>query len=68
MANVSKINKIISEKLCEYGYSQRKLAFMMGYAHQASICQKISGKRNWTLEDVLMLSKIFNFERFDELF
>jgi len=68
MIPISKTSKVVALKMRENGYTQQKMAILLGYTHKSAINQKLTGKRNWTLSDILLLRELFGFEKFDELF
>ena len=44
------------------GYNQEKMANMMGYDTHTTYNRKIKGKRQFTVEDIVNLCKIFQIE------
>lgn len=55
------INKI-EELRMEHGYSQEQLAKMIGYSSRSTYNCKIKGSRQFTIEDVVNICKVFELE------
>lgn len=55
------INKI-EELRIEHGYSQEKLAKMIGYSSKSTYNLKIKGSRQFSIEDVVNICKVFHLE------
>lgn len=54
--------KLIEEKRLEHGYSQEGIAQLLGYkSHTAYYC-KIKGKRDFSVDDIVNICKLFQLE------
>ncbi len=54
--------KKVEQLRLQHGYNQEQLAIMMGYQGSSSYNSKAKGKRQFTVEDVVKLCKIYNVE------
>lgn len=54
--------KLIEEKRAEHGYSQDYLAEQLGYTSHVAYSRKVSGQRQFSIEDVVKICKLFNLE------
>ena len=57
--------KLIEEKRTEHSYSQEQIANLLGYESHTAYSRKISGKRQFTIEDVVKICKLFSLELSD---
>lgn len=46
----------------QHGYTQEKVAIMIGYESGAAYNRKIRGMRDFTIEDIAKLCKLFQVE------
>ena len=54
--------QLIEQKRLEHGYNQEQLARLMGYeSHTAYYC-KVKGKRQFSIEDIVKICKLFQLE------
>lgn len=57
--------ELIEEKRLEHGYNQEQIARKLGYeSHTAYYC-KIKGKRQFSIEDIVKICKLFQLELTD---
>jgi DNA-binding XRE family transcriptional regulator len=61
MVSMVDINKI-EELRIEHGYSQEQLAKMIGYGSRSTYNCKIKGSRQFTIEDIVNICKVFELE------
>ena len=54
--------KLIEEKRAEYAYSQEQIAKLLGYESHTAYNRKIKGKREFSIEDVVKICKLFQLE------
>ena len=54
--------QLIENLRMEHHYSQEQIAKMLGYDSHAAYSRKIKGQRQFTVEDVVALCKIFQLE------
>lgn len=61
MVNIELIEK--SRK--QHGYSKEKMSSLMGYEAKATYTKKSIGIRQFTIEDIVKICKLFNLELAD---
>ena len=52
--------KLIEEKRAEHGYSQDYLAEQLGYTSHVAYSRKVSGQRQFSIEDIAKLCSLFS--------
>lgn len=62
-ADTVKINiELIEQLRKQRGYSMEQMAAKLNYSSRATYCNKVNGHRNFTLNDLLIVSMIFDTE------
>lgn len=62
-ADTVKINiELIEQLRKQRGYSMEQMAAKLNYNSRATYCNKVNGHRNFTLNDLLIVSMIFDIE------
>ena len=60
---IDMINKdLIEAKRIEHGYSQEKMAELLGLGHRGTYCNKIKGTRPFTIEEIVKICKLFQLQ------
>ncbi len=54
--------QLIEQLRLQHGYTQEQIAIALGYESQAAYSRKVKGRRQFTVEDVVKLCKIFQLE------
>lgn len=57
--------QLIEELRLEHAYSQEQIAILLGYKSHTAYCYKINGKRDFSIEDIVKLCKLFSLELSD---
>lgn len=57
--------KLIEEKRAEYSYSQEQMGKFLGYESHTAYNRKIKGTRDFSIEDVVKICKLFELELSD---
>lgn len=57
--------KRIEELRIEHGYTQKQLASKLGYDSTSTYNRKIKGTREFTIEDIVKICKLFQVELID---
>ncbi len=57
--------KLIEQLRTEHNYSQEQMAKLIGYESDAAYNRKIKGKRDFSIEDIVKLCKLFQLELSD---
>jgi DNA-binding XRE family transcriptional regulator len=60
---VSMVNiQLIEELRIQHGYSQEQFAIMIGYGSRSTYNCKIKGTRQFSIEDVVKICKVFELQ------
>ncbi len=57
--------ELIEQKRLEHGYSQEQVAKFIGYESHNAYGRKINGKREFSVEDIVKLCKLYQLELTD---
>ena len=54
--------QLIEQLRQSHGYTQEQIAIMIGYESQAAYSRKVKGRRQFTIDDIIALCRIYNVE------
>lgn len=57
--------ELIEQTRLQHGYSKEQMSSFMGYESKATYTKKSIGMRQFTIEDIVKICKLFNLELAD---